>query len=93
MNAKVSPNLTASDTETLQRDRSAAKNLFFGEIVEENLFPYPRMRERDREMLGAMVDAIDDFLAPKHADFKHWDRRPTSPRSSSRRCATWACSA
>jgi len=49
-------------TDTLLRDRSAAKNLFFGEILEQNLFPYPRMRERDREMLGAMVDAIDDFL-------------------------------
>ena len=39
----------------LKSDVSVAKNLFFGEIVEENLFPYPQMRERDREMLGMMV--------------------------------------
>ena len=70
-----------------------AKNLFFGEIVEENLFPYPKMRERDREMLVAMTDAIDAFLADKHADFKAWDRAPNSRPSSSRACATWACSA
>lgn len=79
MNAKVSPNAMASDVDTLQRDRSAAKQLFFGDIFEENLFPYPKMRERDREMLVPMLDAIDDFLAPKHADLKHWDRIAEQP--------------
>ena len=51
---------------TLLRDQSLAKNPFFGEILEEKLFPYPAMRERGREMLGSMVDAIDDFLTDKH---------------------------
>ncbi|MFA6986681.1 MAG: acyl-CoA dehydrogenase family protein, partial [Arenimonas sp.] len=64
---------------TLRKDLSVAKNLFFGEIVEENLFPYPRMRERDREMLGSMVDAIDDFLAGKREDFKQWDVEAGQP--------------
>jgi len=66
-------------TDTLLRDRSAAKNLFFGEILEQNLFPYPRMRERDREMLGAMVDAIDDFLGEKRDDFRRWDHAAGQP--------------
>ena len=48
---------------TLRTDQSAAKNLFFGEILEENLFPYPTMCERDRELLGMMTDSIDDFMA------------------------------
>ncbi len=60
-------------------DRSLAKNLFFGEIVEENLFPYPAMRERDREMLGMMVDSIDKFLAEKQADFRKWDEEAEQP--------------
>ncbi len=47
---------------TLRRELSAAKNLFFGEILEENLFPYPVMRARDRELLGMMTEAIDRFL-------------------------------
>ncbi|MFZ1837248.1 MAG: acyl-CoA dehydrogenase family protein, partial [Dokdonella sp.] len=79
MNAKVSPKPTPADADTLQRDRSAAKQLFFGDIFEENLFPYPKMRERDREMLAPMLDAIDDFLGPKHADLKHWDRLAEQP--------------
>jgi acyl-CoA dehydrogenase family member 9 len=58
---------------------SAAKNLFFGEILEENLFPYPHMRERDRELLGMMADSIDDFLSPQHADLKKWDKEAHQP--------------
>ena len=51
--------------EGLRRDLSAAKQLFLGDILEQNLFPYPAIRERDRELLGAMTDAIDDFLEEK----------------------------
>jgi len=60
-------------------DESAAKQLFFGNILEQNLFPYPRMRERDREMLGAMTDAIDQFLTDKATDLKRYDREAEQP--------------
>jgi acyl-CoA dehydrogenase family protein 9 len=58
---------------------SVAKNLFAGKILEENLFPYPNLLTRDREVLGLMVDAIDQFLGPKHQDFKRWDREAEQP--------------
>ncbi len=58
---------------------SVAKNLFAGRILEENLFPYPRLRDKDREVLGMMVEAIDQFLAPRHPDFKRWDREAEQP--------------
>lgn len=57
----------------MQLDQSVAKNLLFGEILEQNLFPYPVMRERDREMLGMMVDSIDRFLSEHEKDFAKWD--------------------
>ena len=63
----------------LNCEQSVAKNLLFGEIVEENLFPYPAIRERDREMLGQMVEAIDGFLADKAEDFRRWDRESAQP--------------
>ena len=66
-------------TTDLRRDQSVAKNLLFGEILEENLFPYPPIRERDREMLGDIVDSIDRFLADKRDDFKRWDREAHQP--------------
>lgn len=61
------------------RGESAAKQLFFGQILDALLFPYPKIRERDREMLGAMTDAIDQFLADKSADLKQYDRDAEQP--------------
>jgi acyl-CoA dehydrogenase family member 9 len=58
---------------------SVAKNLMSGRILEEQLFPYPSLRDKDREVLGMMVDAIDQFLGPKHQDFKRWDRAAEQP--------------
>jgi alkylation response protein AidB-like acyl-CoA dehydrogenase len=58
---------------------SVAKSLLAGRIVEDSLFPYPRLREKDREVLGLMLDAIDQFLSPRHGDFKGWDREAAQP--------------
>jgi alkylation response protein AidB-like acyl-CoA dehydrogenase len=58
---------------------SVAKNLLAGRILEERLFPYPSLPPKDREVIGAMVDAIDQFLGPKHEDFKRWDREAAQP--------------
>jgi acyl-CoA dehydrogenase family protein 9 len=74
MNQPVLPAATP-----MQLDQSVAKNLLFGEILEQNLFPYPVMRERDREMLGLMVDAIDRFLDGHEQDFRQWDEDAAQP--------------
>jgi acyl-CoA dehydrogenase family member 9 len=58
---------------------SVAKNLAAGRILGEQLFPYPRLREKDQEVLRMMIDAIDQFLSPKHQDFKRWDREARQP--------------
>src|ERR1700689_4078916 len=58
---------------------SVAKSLVAGRILEDQLFPYPSLREKDREVLSAMLDAIDHFLAPRHQDFKRWDREAEQP--------------
>jgi alkylation response protein AidB-like acyl-CoA dehydrogenase len=61
------------------RTQSAAQNLFFGSILEENLFPYPEISTRDREMLRAVTDAIDQFLGDKQHEFKTFDRSGEQP--------------
>lgn len=74
---------TASPASTrdtgLRRDLSVAKSLLFGEILEENLFPYPEIRARDREMLGAIVESIDRFLEDKRGSFREWDAQAHQP--------------
>jgi alkylation response protein AidB-like acyl-CoA dehydrogenase len=58
---------------------SVAKNLMAGRILEEQLFPYPALRDKDREVLGLMLEAIDQFLGSKRQDFKRWDREAAQP--------------
>jgi alkylation response protein AidB-like acyl-CoA dehydrogenase len=58
---------------------SVVKNLFAGRILEEQLFPYPELRDKDREVLAMMLDAVDQFLKPRHALFKRWDREAAQP--------------
>src|ERR1700723_262335 len=58
---------------------SVAKNLMAGRILEDALFPYPRLRDKDREVIGMMIEAIDAFLVPHKEDFKRWDREAAQP--------------
>jgi acyl-CoA dehydrogenase family protein 9 len=69
----------AAAPEALLRDQSVAKHLFFGDILEENLFPFPQIRAKDRENLGAIVDAIDEFLGSKHKEIVDYDRKGEQP--------------
>jgi len=73
------PSPATTEQPALRSDDSVAKQLFLGNILEENLFPYPQIRARDREMLGAMTDAIDQFLADKGAELKQYDRDAEQP--------------
>jgi alkylation response protein AidB-like acyl-CoA dehydrogenase len=58
---------------------SVAKNLMAGRILEEDLFPYPEMLPKDREVLTSMLEAIDEFLSPHQSDFRQWDREGAQP--------------
>ena len=77
MNA-ITP-LPAPVKDRLLLDQSVAKQLLLGDILEENLFPYPSIGERDREVLAMIVDSVDRFLDGKDADFANWDREAHQP--------------
>ena len=77
--ASTTSDISANKGLSVHLDESAAKQLFFGNILDEHLFPYPQIAERDREMLGAMTDAIDQFLKDKTADLKEYDRNAEQP--------------
>ena len=64
---------------SLLTDQSVAKQLLFGNVLEENLFPYPAISDHDREVLGMIVESIDRFLEGKQADFARWDRAARQP--------------
>jgi len=59
---------------------SAAKSLFLGNIVEENLFPFPQMNSEELETVRMIVDSIDKFAGEKGEDYRVWDREGKFPK-------------
>ena len=79
MNSTENSMHTATTPSNLLTDLSVAKQLLFGNVLEENLFPYPVINERDREVLGMIVESVDRFLEGKEAEFARWDRDGRQP--------------
>ncbi len=42
---------------------SFGKSLFLGEILEDQIFPYPQVDPDSQETVGAMIEAIDRYMA------------------------------
>jgi len=80
MNSTVSSFVPDSTTaERALVEQSVAKQLLQGNVLEPALFPYPPINERDREMLGMVIDAVEKFLDGKDADFARMDREAHQP--------------
>ena len=56
---------------------SFGKSLFFGEILEDQFFPYPEMDAASKETVSAICDAIDKFMAT--VDTRKLDRDAEIP--------------
>ena len=71
---KQNPSMT-----NLDREASAAKSLFLGTILEENISPYPEFGADERETLAMMIDAIDKFMEPKAQSYREFDVSGVQP--------------
>src|SRR5262249_47884552 len=58
---------------------SPAKSFFLGNIIEENLFPYPSIRAGERETLQMVLESIDRFMGDKGEDYRRFDREGAQP--------------
>ncbi len=63
----------------LKLDASVAKSLFLGNIVEENLFPFPHVAKSEAETLHMVIDSVDKFMAGKEAQYRQFDHRGEQP--------------
>jgi len=79
MNAVLDTPVTESSESGLLLDTSPAKSLFLGQLIQQNLFPYPRMGEEERETLAMVLDSFDHFLREQSAEFEKWDREAAQP--------------
>ncbi|HVO29450.1 MAG TPA: acyl-CoA dehydrogenase family protein [bacterium] len=57
---------------------SFGKSLFFGELLEDQLFPYPELDGAMKETVAAVCDAIDKFMASVNT--RKFDRDGELPR-------------
>lgn len=65
---------------TLNPDNRLATSLFLGNIVEENLYPFPKIEPVEQETLRIVLDSIDKFMAPREADFRAYDANGEQPK-------------
>ena len=63
-----------------KKSASFIQSLCMGEIEEEMILPFPRMKEAEREMLEQVISSVDSLLSPREKDFREWDRRSEMPR-------------
>lgn len=79
MNSAVTPLPTNAPATRDVTGRSVAKQLLLGHVLEEALFPYPAISERDREVLGMVIDSVERFLEGKEEEFARMDREARQP--------------
>src|SRR5687768_895462 len=58
---------------------SFVRSMCIGEIEEEILFPYPKLKESEKEMLKSIFDSIAAWLKPKSDEFRKWDQQGDLP--------------
>ena len=68
------------------------KNIFFGNINQKLVFPYPETDPEEVARCDQMIAHLDDYLRNEHPPSRSTrTRRSRSPRSNG--CSSWACSA
>ena len=58
---------------------SIVKHLFYGEVTEEEVFPFPHLNDGQVEMAKAMIDAVDKY-AQANIDSAKMDREAKIPK-------------
>src|SRR3990167_4504908 len=64
---------------TLDPGASVAKSFFLGNIVEGNIYPFPAIRESERETLALVLESIERFLSAEQGRFREYDEKGAFP--------------
>ena len=58
---------------------SFVRSMCIGEIEEEILFPYPKLKEGEKEILKTIHDSVSSWLKSKQGEFRKWDKKGELP--------------
>jgi alkylation response protein AidB-like acyl-CoA dehydrogenase len=59
---------------------SFVRSMCIGEIEEEILFPYPKLKEGEKEILKTIHDSVSSWLKSKQSEFRKWDKKGELPK-------------
>lgn len=66
--------VTPSPTTGLDTKSSVVKALFLGNILEENLFPFPRFADSEAETLRMVLESVDKFMQGRKEEYRYFDK-------------------
>ncbi len=55
------------------KDQSFARTLCAGQILQNLIFPFPRMRDEEKATCRSIIDSLHSWLEPKRDEFRKWD--------------------
>jgi len=58
---------------------SPAKSFFLGNILEENIFPYPSVKPGEAETLKMIIESLDRFMEGNAEKYREYDRKGEQP--------------
>ncbi len=61
--------------------KSFVRDLALGEISEDILFPYPKMKTEEAEMVRSITDTVGQWFESKRSEFPKWDVSGHLPES------------
>jgi len=62
-----------------KKNESFMRALCMGKISEELIFPFPKMKEEEKETLKSVFNSFSQWLKNKENDFRKWDKQGELP--------------
>ncbi|MDZ4786819.1 MAG: acyl-CoA dehydrogenase family protein [bacterium] len=60
-------------------EASLAQSLFLGNILEENLYPFPKIKKEEAETLKLVLESIDKFMSDENENYRKYDEKGAFP--------------
>jgi alkylation response protein AidB-like acyl-CoA dehydrogenase len=79
MNKASKSNSAQEDSTTAPVRQSPAKALFLGNIIEEELFPFPQVSQEEKETLAMIIESVDKFMDDYEEQYRTFDREGAQP--------------
>jgi alkylation response protein AidB-like acyl-CoA dehydrogenase len=61
------------------KNESFMRSLCMGEVLEDMIFPFPQLRNEEKETLTAAFDSFGNWLKGRDAEFRAWDKEGHLP--------------